>query len=870
MSIVACIVCAVSVYISPSGNDANDGSEKAPLATVEAARDAVRKLRAANRGTLPDRGVRVIFEDGTYRLTRPLALTQADSGDFAAPVIWCARNRGKVTLTGFTDLDWHPATANSQLPQPASTLSAQLPANVEIPGFMQSGCGLAAEKCQKPFILYQGEERLTVARWPNEGYAATGAPLGTKTRVDCGCKLFMEGAFTYDSPRLERWAKERNLWANGLWWVEWADATAQVTNIDLTARAIRMDATPIFFGMKEDSPFFIVNALCELDRPGEWGVDREQRRLYVWPKPGKPLPVLGAMLNLVQLKDVHDLAFVGLRFTGSRGDAIRGTKCDNVRIAACEIARTGGWGVRIGQAKRCMVKGCDLSDLGEGGIEFRTAMPGTVWIDGRRFDENVKLVPDANVVDNNRIGWFGKVLSNYRPGVHVSGVGSRITHNLIHHTPHAGITHGGNDHYIGFNILHDCCMHNDDAGSIYCCDRDWTKCGTVIEYNLVHMTGKQPRPTHTNAIYLDDQSSGKIVRGNIVCRASKGIYIGGGRENLVERNIAMNIPFGIHLGSRGVETIWKHIAKNGRESKIYQKLLKRPYCYTDSVWTNRYPQLARLAASTNGVFEHYALNNVITGNVGVVCGESVSVQNDKVVTPYTVNRDNYTFNDDPGFVDYLHLDLNVKPGSPLAKAVGSTRFDEMGLYPDEFRFSTPVKFSPDVTMPRPYRVEYDVQDANVSVILPEKMLTAAEPEIARDLRRCRVPGWSKGRRVEPQCGHCPFDAWKEYSMSFTPNYTAECVFELRGSNAGMTAYDDFRVEGAELDDPSFEQGNWKKVPLRKHPPKEYGCIAVAPGVSRAAEGKRFGAASEVYRLTSKIRITKDRPVTIRFKFRGIE
>ena len=107
-------------------------------------------------------------------------------------------------------------------------------------------------------------------------------------------------------------------------------------------------------------------------------------------------------------------------------------------------------------------------------------------------------------------------------------------------------------------------------------------------------------------------------------------------------------------------------------------------------------------------------------------------------------------------------------------------------------------------------------------------------------------------------------------MSFVPNFTAECVFELRGSKYGMTAYDDFRVEGAELDDPSFERGAWKKTMLAKKPPKEYGCITAAPGVDAPADGRRFGAANEVYRLESKIRIVKDRPVTIRFKFRGIE
>ena len=874
-STLMAVLGAVTVYVSPVGDDANDGSEAKPLATVEAARNAVRKIRSGNGGSLPAGGVQVVFEDGVYRLGGTLELGEEDSGADRAPVVWRARNRGRASISGFVELNWKPLTdeaVRAQLPDVAKehVLEADWPAGADMPGFRQSGCGLQANECHKPFILYQNDERLTVARWPDTGYTHTGAPQGTKYRFDVGRKWYLEGRFLYDSPRLGNWAKEKYLWANGLWFTEWADATTLVTNINLQAKEMQLVAYPIHFGMKEDAPFFVMNALCELDRPGEWAVDKANRKLYVWPKEGGAKPVLGAWLNLIDMEKARHIGFVGFRFSGSRGDAVHGRICENIRIAACRFSQTGGWGVRLLLATHCAVRGCDMEDLGEGGITLQNAAPGRWYVDGRRASGNEKLVPDCNVVDNNRIGWFGKVLSNYRPGVNVSGVGSRVTHNLIYHTPHAGITHGGNDHYIGFNILHDCCSYNDDAGSIYCCDRDWSKCGTVIEYNLVHMTGKQPRPTHTNAIYLDDQSSGKVVRGNILCRGSDGLYIGGGRENLVERNIAINMPIGFKLGSRGVETMWNFIARNGRESKIYRKLLDNPFMYTDPVWTNRYPQLVKIAASTNGVFEHYALNNVITGNVGVVCGQTVSVQNEKVVGPYTVNENNFTFDGDPGFVDYPHLDFNAKPGSPLAKAVGSTRFDEMGLYADKYRFSPPVKFAPDVTMPRPYKVEYDVQDANISVILPAGLLTGEVKEIARDLKGCDVPSWSKGRRVEPHCGHCPFDGWKEYRMSFVPNFTAECTFELRGSKDGMTAYDDFRVEGAELDDPSFEQGTWKKVMLGKNPPKEYGCLTAAPGVDAPADGRRFGAASEVYRLESKIRIVKDRPVTIRFKFRGIE
>ena len=44
-------------YIAPDGNDQNDGSINSPFATLEAARDAVRKLK--NGSGIPEGGIRV-------------------------------------------------------------------------------------------------------------------------------------------------------------------------------------------------------------------------------------------------------------------------------------------------------------------------------------------------------------------------------------------------------------------------------------------------------------------------------------------------------------------------------------------------------------------------------------------------------------------------------------------------------------------------------------------------------------------------------------------------------------------------------------------------------------------------------------------
>ncbi len=63
---------AGDLYVSPTGNDANIGTRDKPLASLAAARDAVRKLAGRE-------AVTVHVADGVYYLPETLEFTAADS-----------------------------------------------------------------------------------------------------------------------------------------------------------------------------------------------------------------------------------------------------------------------------------------------------------------------------------------------------------------------------------------------------------------------------------------------------------------------------------------------------------------------------------------------------------------------------------------------------------------------------------------------------------------------------------------------------------------------------------------------------------------------------------------------------------------------
>jgi parallel beta-helix repeat protein len=106
--------------------------------------------------------------------------------------------------------------------------------------------------------------------------------------------------------------------------------------------------------------------------------------------------------------------------------------------------------------------------------------------------------------------------------------------------------HSGNAHDISYNHIHDVCLETEDTGAIYSGGRDWiTPRGTVISYNFIHDVpgfsmhhGKAVTPNFAWGVYLDDNSGGADVIGNIIARCGRGgLHAHGARDCVVQNNI---------------------------------------------------------------------------------------------------------------------------------------------------------------------------------------------------------------------------------------------------------------------------------------------------------------------------------------------
>ena len=139
-----------------------------------------------------------------------------------------------------------------------------------------------------------------------------------------------------------------------------------------------------------------------------------------------------------------------------------------------------------------------------------------------------------------------------------------VAHNHIHHTPLNGICLGNSGYgrnIIEYNDIHDTSMEISDCGGINAwmegpfpaMRADVDRAGHIIRYNFIHDLRSLSHSLDEEgnvvdlgggkgslamAIYLDSGTSNCLVYGNLVLRAGRrGVYVQGGRNNIVENNI---------------------------------------------------------------------------------------------------------------------------------------------------------------------------------------------------------------------------------------------------------------------------------------------------------------------------------------------
>ncbi|MBM3334444.1 right-handed parallel beta-helix repeat-containing protein, partial [Candidatus Sumerlaeota bacterium] len=466
---VACLphfVPAAQFFVSPDGKDINPGSKDQPLATLAGARDAVRVFRKRH----PDEDVTVWIGNGTYRLTETLVFSLEDSGRQGHPITYAAAPGERPVLSGAA-----PVRGWTKLQSPPRGLPQAAQGKVwvadvswvrEIKQRQSRSPSVATQfdRGWRFFTLYQGGRSLPRARGPE--FAQVGATQftgkATLQEVNTTCRMlrFPPGAVKDYSGVADAELRVIPMYP-------WIMNLLPIQSVDVNQRVLQT-AVPATYplgrntiGMRPTA--WIENVLEVLDEPGEWVLDSQAAKLYLWPEGERPpddivVPVLTELVRIEgkiaydgpQDTPVRNLVLRGLTFTqgdrfswhgrtgwglqhdwemfDSPSALVRFRGAEGCAVEHCRFVCSGGTGVRLDlHAQKNRICDSEFAELGGVGIVLAGYGPGT------------KDVNRQNEVANNHVHHIGRLYWG-SPGIIVWQSGeNRIEHNTIHHAPYDGI-----------------------------------------------------------------------------------------------------------------------------------------------------------------------------------------------------------------------------------------------------------------------------------------------------------------------------------------------------------------------------------------------------------------------------------------------
>jgi hypothetical protein len=510
--------------VSTGGDNANPGTREEPLASLDGARIAVRKLLPSGTGE----DIKVYFMGGTYWLDKTVVFTPNDSPE-NAKVIYSAIPGEKVIFSsGVPVNNWQRVPQNEEPDGLSIQASGKLWAT-EIP----RGLG-----CIK--TLYRGERKLPRAR--GKGFSPTEVSSWYKDakpieKSDFNLMCFPEG-------KMHSWINTEDIEIKIIPRYQWTMNVLPLLKVDeenLTA-ITGIDGTyalihPYFSDPTQQASVWVENAPEGLDEPGEWIVNTQRGRIYYWPEDqyepkGIVAPALREYIcfggNEKAGLYTKNIVLRGFTFTHGerdiwdektacvqhdwaaydRDDAlVRFRFAERCEIEYCAFTNSGGMGVRCDLYAQNIIIGNNIfSDLGAGAVMLAGYGPGNI-------DVNKHNRITGNHIHN--IGqeyWQSHGILIYQSGDNL------VANNFIHDVPYSAISvvgHRSTYFRPGRRSREVAAIRFKETGDI----DTWPDIiqflhgrNNKIEYNRITRTGQVLGDV--NAIYISSTGRNNMVRYN--------------------------------------------------------------------------------------------------------------------------------------------------------------------------------------------------------------------------------------------------------------------------------------------------------------------------------------------------------------------
>ncbi|MBR4942472.1 MAG: right-handed parallel beta-helix repeat-containing protein [Clostridia bacterium] len=538
------------IYVSEEAGDDNaEGTWDAPLKTIKKAKEIVSTMNDDMQGDIA-----VVVRRGLYTQSKTLTFDEADSGTNGHDVVYMGYPEENVRVSGGVQLtDWKKDGDLYYTPVSAKYIRD----------------------------LWVNGERATLARTPNGPDYTQVANLKYRESGN-GTHRYVENIYANlaDLKGAESFEV--------VCYMEWAEPVFRVEsvteengkgllNIASPEREIAFETTFVYPQVRSDMYVYYQNAREFLDEPGEFYYDKEEGRLYYYPREGEDMKKVETIVsnldkivnitgadkdNLVQnirfenltfehnvdtlvatqgYRDVQASHYVSggrnpnLTLNAGKWDVMQAAlvveRAKNIDFDGCRIQHTGSGGLLfLTNASYCEVRGNVFTDTAAYGV---TIAPGAdAYVEHSLYTTPFKeLICHDIVVDNNYVTWAGQVFHRAVGIANMHGYNVQITNNEVAYCSSTGIHCGwgwslneynAKNNYIARNNVHNFGMMASDLGGIYTLNN---QPGLIIEENYVHDAASNGMGfsaySCAEGIYLDEGTNNAIVRNNQIAYVTR-------------------------------------------------------------------------------------------------------------------------------------------------------------------------------------------------------------------------------------------------------------------------------------------------------------------------------------------------------------
>ena len=544
------------VFVSTSGNDANNGSIDKPVKTIHKALSIAK--------TTKDSEVEIHLREGTYYLKSALLI---DENDF--------ENRS-VIISGYKS-EYAMVSGGKRI----------YPKWKRIEGEVFLKCSVGAIDFDQLWI--NGEKRVR-ARYPN--YKKDVLMNGTA-----------EDALSVQ--KISSWKNPTGGFIHALHDREWG-------GMHYVIKGKEGDELIFDGGFQNNRPSnmhsrfrYVENIFEELDDPGEWFLDKEDKTLYYYPLPNENLAnVLIEVSNIPSLielrgtadRPVSNISIKNILFSHTsytfmdeyeplmrsdwqihRGAAVFMENTESCFVENCEFTNLGGNAIFIsGYAYDCTVKSNHIHHIGANAVSLigdasclrSPSFEYNQFVPYQELDKTPgpknSLYPRQCTVEDNLIHNIGEVEKQVA-GVEIQMAAQlNVLHNTIYKVPRSAINVGDGafgGHIIEYNDAFETVLETSDHGAFNSWGRDrfWhpnyhtldtltTKHPNLILLDAIYTTvirNNRFKCNHGWDIDLDDGSSNYHIYNNLCLTG--GIKLREGFYRTVENNILVNNTLHPHV-----------------------------------------------------------------------------------------------------------------------------------------------------------------------------------------------------------------------------------------------------------------------------------------------------------------------------------